>query len=384
MYRFVSASFRVSGRGLINRGEVDERFAAFGGELPEAQLTNFKQKIYDKLVEDELLMQEAARQNVAVSDEELQAGFERYKSRRPGGAAAFERLLAKTGQKSADIKAEIKKRMTVRKIFGDAIKASKQECRDFYDKNTDRFVSEERIRAAHILVKTTSVDDAATKKEAEAKITSILKEARKKNADFAELAVRYSEGPSVRRGGDIGWFPRGRMVEPFEKVAFGMKEGEVSGLVFTKFGWHIIKVHEREAAGQKNASMPRAASRTSSPSPNQNKRSRCALQRSSALGRSGDLRSRRKTINEIAQEFGVHPVQVGKWKKAILVEAASLFTKKRGPAPVSEHSEPEKLFSEIGKLKMELDWLKKSQGSTCHEAARLARAESDYRIHASV
>ncbi len=69
-----------------------------------------------------------------------------------------------------------------------------------------------------------------------------------------------------------------------------------------------------------------------------------------------------KTINEIAQEFGVHPVQVGKWKKAILVEAASLFTKKRGPAPVSEHSEPEKLFSEIGKLKMELDWLKKKSG----------------------
>ncbi len=69
-----------------------------------------------------------------------------------------------------------------------------------------------------------------------------------------------------------------------------------------------------------------------------------------------------KTINEIGQEYGIHPVQVGKWRKAILEEASSLFTKKRGPMPVAEHREPEKLFSEIGKLKMELDWLKKKSG----------------------
>ena len=69
-----------------------------------------------------------------------------------------------------------------------------------------------------------------------------------------------------------------------------------------------------------------------------------------------------KTINEIAQEYGVHPVQVGQWKKAIQEQAKSLFEGKRGPKPVVEHREPERLFSEIGKLKMELDWLKKKSG----------------------
>ncbi len=69
-----------------------------------------------------------------------------------------------------------------------------------------------------------------------------------------------------------------------------------------------------------------------------------------------------KTINEIAQEFGVHPVQVGQYKKQILAQAGQLFEAKRGPKPVSEHSEPERLYSEIGKLKMELDWLKKKSG----------------------
>ena len=69
-----------------------------------------------------------------------------------------------------------------------------------------------------------------------------------------------------------------------------------------------------------------------------------------------------KTINQIAQEHGVHPVQVSQWKKEILERAGSLFEGKRGPKAVSEHSEPERLYGEIGRLKMELDWLKKKSG----------------------
>ena len=69
-----------------------------------------------------------------------------------------------------------------------------------------------------------------------------------------------------------------------------------------------------------------------------------------------------KTINEIGQEDGVHPVQVGQWKKAIQAQASTLFEGKRGPKPLAAHREPELLYSEIGKLKMELDWLKKKSG----------------------
>ena len=69
-----------------------------------------------------------------------------------------------------------------------------------------------------------------------------------------------------------------------------------------------------------------------------------------------------KTINQIAQEHGVHPAQVGQWKKEIVERAGILFEGKRGPKAVNEHSEPERLYGEIGKLKMELDWLKKKSG----------------------
>ena len=69
-----------------------------------------------------------------------------------------------------------------------------------------------------------------------------------------------------------------------------------------------------------------------------------------------------KTINQIGQEYGVHPVQVSQWKKEIQEQARTLFEGKRGPQPVAAHSAPDRLYSEIGRLKMELDWLKKKSG----------------------
>lgn len=69
-----------------------------------------------------------------------------------------------------------------------------------------------------------------------------------------------------------------------------------------------------------------------------------------------------KTVNEIAQEFGVHPTQVGLWKKELQEHAAGLFDAKRGPKSADQSASPERLYSEIGRLKMELDWLKKKSG----------------------
>jgi transposase-like protein len=69
-----------------------------------------------------------------------------------------------------------------------------------------------------------------------------------------------------------------------------------------------------------------------------------------------------KTVNQIAQEFGVHPTQVDAWKKLLQEEASSLFDTKRGPKPADPSASPELLYSEVGRLKMELNWLKKSWG----------------------
>ena len=78
-----------------------------------------------------------------------------------------------------------------------------------------------------------------------------------------------------------------------------------------------------------------------------------------------------KTINEIGQAYGVHLVQVSQWKNEIREQAKTLFEGKRGPQPVAAHRAPDRLYGEIGRLKMELDWLKKSRGSACHDAPNL-------------
>jgi len=78
-----------------------------------------------------------------------------------------------------------------------------------------------------------------------------------------------------------------------------------------------------------------------------------------------------KTVTEIAQEYGVHPVLVGQWKKEILENAGSLFDVKRAPKPVDESSPEDKLYSEIVKLKMQVDWLKNSWGNEPGRAATL-------------
>ena len=87
--------------------------------------------------------------------------------------------------------------------------------------------------------------------------------------------------------------------------------------------------------------------------------------------RASEISGAVQTANEIAQEYSVHSVQVGQWKKVILEGAKTLFQSQRGPKVVDEHSDVERLYGEVGRLKMELDWLKKSRGSAACEAVRL-------------
>ena len=80
-----------------------------------------------------------------------------------------------------------------------------------------------------------------------------------------------------------------------------------------------------------------------------------------------------KTVHEIALEYGVHPTHVGLWKNELQAQAASLFDPKRGPKPADPSASPERRYSEIGRLKMELDWLKKSPGSTCRTSQAMGQ-----------
>jgi len=114
----------------------------------------------------------------------------------------------------------------------------------FYKQNITQYTTPAQVRASHILFKTEGKDENAVRAQAEA----VLKQAKAPGADFDALAKQYSEDESNKdRGGDLDYFGRGRMVPEFEAAAFGMKSGEISDLVKTSFGFHIIKVVDNQA-----------------------------------------------------------------------------------------------------------------------------------------
>ncbi len=123
-------------------------------------------------------------------------------------------------------------------IWGKVVVTDK-EAKAYYDKHKDEFQEKEEVRISHILV--------ATEEEAQ-KIRQELE----KGADFAELAREKSiDQNAAKQGGDLGYFERGRLLPEFEKVTFGLKVGEVSDVVKTKFGYHIVKLEDKKEAAIK-------------------------------------------------------------------------------------------------------------------------------------
>jgi peptidyl-prolyl cis-trans isomerase D len=125
------------------------------------------------------------------------------------------------------------------------VRVSEEELRKYYDENAARYTSPQERRASHILVKADKSAPAAEREKARAKAQALLDAVRKAPATFAELAKKNSDDPgSASKGGDLDFFGRGAMVKPFEDSVFALKPGEISDLVETDFGYHIIRLDQ--------------------------------------------------------------------------------------------------------------------------------------------
>jgi peptidyl-prolyl cis-trans isomerase C len=197
-----------------------------------------------------LLEQATEKAKIAVTDEELAERVDQVK----GGFAseeAFTDQLTASGLTQAGFMQEVELAIKIEKLLEDQAssleKTAEQEAHDFYDKNIERFKQAEQVKASHILIPLEEADTEETKAGKKQKLEGILDQVRG-GADFAALAQEHSSCPSKTRGGDLGFFPRGQMVGEFEEVAFTLEVGQVSDVVETQFGYHIIKVTEKKAA----------------------------------------------------------------------------------------------------------------------------------------
>ena len=222
-----------------------------GQPVPAAERDRVYRGVLDQLVAYRLLTQETRSRKIDIPEAEVDARLAQIRQQFPS-EDAFKQTLTQQKMTLEQLREEAKSDMRVAKMLDQEVNASAavqpQEVNAFYEQNPDKFKQGERVRASHILIRTPENADDKTKQEARAKATDVLGQV-KSGKDFAELAKHYSQDPgSAAKGGDLGYFTQGQMVGPFEQAAFALKPGTISEVVESPFGFHIIKVADKQAA----------------------------------------------------------------------------------------------------------------------------------------
>jgi peptidyl-prolyl cis-trans isomerase C len=249
---------KVNGVGLP-RADFDRSWAFFlqRSGIPsnhaekDGQVTEFRKQVLDRLIDEELLFQEAKSLKMIVGKDVVDAQIEKSRSQFPT-TEAFKEALAKNQLTEDGLRKVFSRNLSIqayveKKIAKD-ITVSDAEVHDFYTGNKDKFESPEQAHARHILVTVDEKADDQTRQAQKAKAEDLLAQL-KGGADFGELAKKNSDCPSAPEGGDLGFFGHGQMVPEFDAAAFALKPGELSEVVTTKFGYHIIKLDEKKEAG---------------------------------------------------------------------------------------------------------------------------------------
>ncbi len=199
------------------------------GPVPADRRDEVYRGVLDQLVTYTVLKQEAKARNITVTDAEVEQQVTSLQQE-AGSDEAFKKALAARKMTLEGLKADARVQMSIAKMMSaqaaSATEATDAEARDFYTKNPDRFKRPETVRASHILLLIDPKADEAARKQATAKIDAVLKRA-KGGEDFAALATQNSQDGSAQQGGDLGYFPKEKMVPEFADVAFRLKVGEI-------------------------------------------------------------------------------------------------------------------------------------------------------------
>ena len=218
--------------------------ARAGQPIPADRRDEILRGALDQLITYTLLSQESKSRGVKVEPAEIEAKMGELKKQFPN-QEAFDKALKERGMTVESLRKDAQVDLSVTKLMDAEVATlpgpSDADAKDFYEKNQDKFKEDEQVRASHILVKVDEKADAAAKQKARAEIDGVLKQI-KAGGDFAKLAQEHSDDGSAAQGGDLNYFGKGQMVGPFDKVAFELKPGQVSDVVTTQFGYHIIKV----------------------------------------------------------------------------------------------------------------------------------------------
>ena len=252
---------RVNGKEITadqyrNQWHILHRMRVSSGQRieinPEYE-KSMKKDVVDRLIALELLRQEAVKKNLQADPLKVEEKV-RELTDRMGAAGAM--ASAFSGQKPdlnayrADITNSMNTQGLLKQEVYDKVTVAPKEVEDYYKANIKNFEIPDQVRARHIFIRIQ--DDAAGAGGNDAlKAIQMAAERIQKGEAFEKVAKEVSQDGSASAGGDLGYFGRGRMVPEFEKVAFSLEKGQVSDIVKTRFGYHLIRVDDMRSAGIK-------------------------------------------------------------------------------------------------------------------------------------
>jgi foldase protein PrsA len=209
----------------------------FEGDEGESRLLEFKRQLLDNMINNVLIRQAAEERGIAISDEEIDAQINDLKGGFPT-EDDFNAALAEANLTLDDLKQQLRDQLATQRLMEELVgdeEIAEEEIAEYYEANVAQFEEQAAVRASHILF---DPDDKATAEQVLAEVNG--------GGDFAELAKTHSKDPgSAAQGGELGWSDPARpFVTEFQTALDELEVGEVSELVETEYGWHIIKVEE--------------------------------------------------------------------------------------------------------------------------------------------
>src|SRR5271163_161248 len=260
----------------IKRADVDKyyrtRVNPEGQEPSQEEALSLKLNVLDELINNEILLEKAKKLNLEASDGEVEDKFTELKS--PFTEEEFQRQLKARGMSVDDLKRDLRRDQSIQKLLNREVAAkvsiTEQDVNDFYNTNRNQFnVAEPQFRISQIVitprkdpqVRNRKNDDATNEAEAQRK-AKMLMDKLNSGADFAQLAMDYSEDPNTAgAGGDLGYIPESSLnaaqTDPMlKKIVLLLKPGQVSPPILVKDSIRILKLVAREAAGQRGANDP--------------------------------------------------------------------------------------------------------------------------------
>jgi peptidyl-prolyl cis-trans isomerase C len=215
-----------------------------GTQLTPEQRQGYERQVLNKLVDQEVLIQAASKTQVADVDKKVDDRIAQIKATFPD-PKMFDEQLQKMGRSMEQVRGDVRQMLVVQAFveteFASKVKIKDEQVKAFYDEHPDYFAKPAQIRASHILVTVPPDASDDVKKTKRASIDKARERVTTGKEDFAKVASELSDCPSKAKGGDLEFFGKNQMVPEFDKAAFALKIDEISEVVTTQFGYHVIK-----------------------------------------------------------------------------------------------------------------------------------------------